>query len=133
MMVTSFIPVDARPSQYAGMNSAMPSCCDISMAVRSGTCHLPSASMRKPSFKASNNSVTSRTCLTSSRDSINMVLFPFPLSLLNPFDHPRRDISRVLDPDDVHTLKRIHYEIRHQTEFVILPFSRCNFERLIED
>src|SRR5215510_7390095 len=89
--------------------------------------------MRKPSFKASNNSVTSRTCLTSSRDSINMVLFPFPLSLLNPFDHARRDVGGLLNPYDVHTLQRIHDEIRYQTEFVILPFSRCNFEGLVEN
>src|SRR5262249_27578657 len=115
------------------MNSAMPSCCNISIAVRSGICQRPSASIRNPSFKASNNSATSGTCFTSSRESINMVLFPLPFLLLKSIDHARHDVGSGLDQHHVHALKRIDDEVRYQTEFVILPFSRFNFEGLVDE
>src|SRR6185369_13282682 len=105
----------------------------MSMAVRSGTCHCPSASMRNPSLSASNNSVTSRTCFTSSRDSINMALLPLSFLLLNAFDHTRRHVFGFVDEEDIHALQWIDDEICDQTEFVILPLSRFKFERHLEN
>src|ERR1051326_7728581 len=104
----------------------------MSIAVRSGTCHRPSPSIRNPSRSASNNSVTSRTCLTSSRDSINMALFSLSFLLLNPFNYARCDIRFGINQHDIDTLKRIDDEIRYQAELVILPFPRLNFERLLQ-
>src|SRR5262245_15252194 len=105
----------------------------MSIAVRSGTCHCPSPSMRNPSLSASNNSLTSRTCFTSSRDSINMALLPFSFLLLYAFDHTRRDVFRFIDQEDVDTLQWIDNEICDQAELVILPFSRFKFERHLEN
>src|SRR5262245_47398423 len=104
----------------------------MSMAVRSGSCHWPSSSIRNPAFSASNSSVTSRTCFTSSRDSINMSLLPLSFSVLNPFQHHRRNIRIGLNEYYIDALERIENEIRYQTEFVILPLSRNNFERRTE-
>src|SRR5262245_45727536 len=100
----------------------------MSIAVRNGTCHCPSASIRNPSCRASNSSVTSRTRLTSSRDSINMGLFSLPFLLLNPIDHTRSDVHAGLKQYHINALKRIDDEIQDQAEFVILPFSRFDLE-----
>src|SRR5260370_28966149 len=115
------------------MKRVMPSCLFMSTAFRSGPCHCPSASMRNPSLSASNNSVISRTCFTSSRDSINMVLLPFSLLLLNAFDHTRRDVFGFIDQEDIDALKWIDDEICDQAELVILPFSRFKFVSHLEN
>src|ERR1041385_3846549 len=104
----------------------------MSMAVRSGICHCPSASIRNPSRRASKSSVMSRTCFTSSRDSINMRLFSLSFLLLNSFDDACCYVRIGLHQNHVDALKWVDNEIRYQTEFVILPLSRLNFERLVK-
>src|SRR5437588_2915012 len=95
----------------------------ISIAVRSGIVHRPSASCRNPSVIASNNSAASKTRRMSSRDNINMSWFFLSFALLNTFFGETWEGFKLPDWYQIDTLQRIDNEVAHQAELIIGGYS----------